>query len=119
MSTLIYFFEGYDSSCMHGSMTLQVCILYTTEGCACLFFSQAYSHTGGGLGGPLLRIMEMMGNKKAAVFPEPVCAHAIRSLCAIMIGTAYFCTGVGFMYCANYRRKQMINNKLYISCYSS
>jgi len=28
----------------------------------------------------------------------PVCAHAIRSLLARMIGIAYFCTGVGFSY---------------------
>ena len=34
------------------------------------------------------------------VFPEPVCAQAIKSLPCIMIGMAYFCTGVGFSYLA-------------------
>jgi len=29
---------------------------------------------------------------------SPVCAQAIRSLLAKMIGRAYFCTGVGFSY---------------------
>ena len=39
----------------------------------------------------------MMGKQNAAVFPEPVCAHAIRSRPASLMGIAYFCTGVGFL----------------------
>lgn len=38
-----------------------------------------------------------MGKMKAAVLPEPVCAHAIRSRLASAMGMAYFCTGVGFL----------------------
>ena len=49
----------------------------------------------------MLRMLEMIGNKKAAVFPEPVWAQAIRSLPSIIIGTACFCTGVGLEYWAN------------------
>ena len=40
----------------------------------------------------------MMGSKKAAVFPDPVCAQAIKSLPAMMMGIAFFCTGVGTLY---------------------
>ena len=36
----------------------------------------------------------MMGRRKAAVFPDPVCAQAIRSLPAITVGREYLCTGV-------------------------
>ena len=39
----------------------------------------------------------MMGKQNAAVLPEPVCAHAIKSLPASEAGMAYFCTGVGFL----------------------
>ena len=39
----------------------------------------------------------MMGKQNAAVLPEPVCAHAIKSLPARDAGMAYFCTGVGFL----------------------
>ena len=38
-----------------------------------------------------------MGKQNAAVFPDPVCAHAMRSRRAKEIGIAYFCTGVGFL----------------------
>lgn len=34
------------------------------------------------------------------VFPDPVCAHAIKSLPARIAGIEYFCTGVGFTYFA-------------------
>uniref|UniRef100_A0A0A9DNM5 Uncharacterized protein n=1 Tax=Arundo donax TaxID=35708 RepID=A0A0A9DNM5_ARUDO len=48
-------------------------------------------------GGP--RIMPlMMGKQKAAVFPDPVCAHAMRSRPASEIGMACRCTGVGRTY---------------------
>lgn len=40
----------------------------------------------------------MIGKQNAAVFPEPVCAHAIRSRPARPIGIEYLCTGVGFVY---------------------
>ena len=46
---------------------------------------------------PGFRIQEMMGKQKAAVFPDPVCAQAIRSRRARPMGIAYFCTGVGFL----------------------
>mmetsp|Transcript_10503 Transcript_10503/g.44686 ORF Transcript_10503/g.44686 Transcript_10503/m.44686 type:complete len:252 (+) Transcript_10503:1011-1766(+) len=46
---------------------------------------------------PLVRMPWMMGKQNAAVFPDPVCAHAIRSLRAMEMGIAYFCTGVGFL----------------------
>ena len=39
----------------------------------------------------------MMGKQNAAVLPEPVCAHAIRSRPASEMGMAYFWTGVGFL----------------------
>ena len=39
----------------------------------------------------------MIGKQKAAVLPEPVCAHAIRSRRLSEMGIAYFCTGVGFL----------------------
>ena len=39
-----------------------------------------------------------VGNKKPAVFPDPVCAHAIRSRLEIPMGMEYFCTGVGLVY---------------------
>ena len=44
------------------------------------------------------------GNKNAAVLPEPVCAHTIKSdasflsLKPIAAGIECFCTGVGFTY---------------------
>jgi energy-converting hydrogenase Eha subunit A len=47
------------------------------------------SHTGIS-GGPLLKIRERIGRRKAAVFPEPVCAQAITSLLATMMGIANF-----------------------------
>ena len=50
-----------------------------------------------GSGGPLENIRLMIGTKKEAVFPEPVCAHAIRSLFPTTIGIEYFCTGVGLV----------------------
>ncbi len=34
------------------------------------------------------------------VFPDPVCAQAIKSLPARIAGIEYFCTGVGFTYFA-------------------
>jgi len=34
------------------------------------------------------------------VFPDPVCAQAIRSRPLMMIGIAHFCTGVGLSYFA-------------------
>mmetsp|Transcript_21307 Transcript_21307/g.52913 ORF Transcript_21307/g.52913 Transcript_21307/m.52913 type:complete len:222 (-) Transcript_21307:84-749(-) len=43
------------------------------------------------------RMPLMMGKQNAAVLPEPVCAHAIRSRHASEMGMAYFCTGVGFL----------------------
>lgn len=39
-----------------------------------------------------------IGNKNAAVLPEPVCAHAMISLEASTIGIAFFCIGVGLLY---------------------
>lgn len=57
----------------------------------------------GGGGGPLSNTILRMGRRKAAVFPEPVWAQAIRSRPPIMIGKAYFCTGVGLEYSASYR----------------
>ena len=57
----------------------------------------------GSCGGPPLHTMERMGRRKAAVFPEPVWAHAIKSLLAIMMGRAYFWTGVGLWYLADCR----------------
>uniref|UniRef100_A0A182V0B4 Uncharacterized protein n=1 Tax=Anopheles merus TaxID=30066 RepID=A0A182V0B4_ANOME len=50
---------------------------------------------GGGAAAPCLYIWFRIGTRKAAVLPEPVCAHAIRSRPDRMIGIAYFCTGVG------------------------
>ena len=49
-------------------------------------------------GGPAARMPEMMGRQKAAVLPEPVCAHAMRSRFASEMGMAWRCTGVGFEY---------------------
>jgi hypothetical protein len=40
----------------------------------------------------------MMGKQKAAVFPDPVWAHAMRSLPAREMGMAWRCTGVGRTY---------------------
>ena len=57
--------------------------------------------SGGGGGGPFSQIMERMGRRKAAVFPDPVWAQAMRSLLAMMMGRAYFWTGVGLEYWAN------------------
>lgn len=51
--------------------------------------------------GPLSYIWFRIGTRKAAVFPEPVWAQAMRSRRAIMMGIAYFCTGVGLSYRAN------------------
>merc|ERR1719233_195869 len=45
----------------------------------------------------------MIGRRKAAVFPEPGRALVIRSLPAIIIGIACFCTGVGILYPASMR----------------
>ena len=44
-----------------------------------------------------LRMLAMMGKQNAAVLPDPVCAHAMRSLLARPMGIEYFCTGVGFV----------------------
>ena len=46
---------------------------------------------------PRVRMPWMMGKQNAAVFPDPVCAHAMRSFPAREMGMAYFCTGVGFL----------------------
>lgn len=46
---------------------------------------------------PEIRMQEMMEKQNAAVFPDPVCAQAIRSRRARPMGIAYFCTGVGFL----------------------
>jgi hypothetical protein len=51
--------------------------------------------------GPLSYIWFRIGTRKAAVLPEPVWAQAMRSRRDIMIGIAYFCTGVGLSYLAN------------------
>ena len=40
----------------------------------------------------------MMGKQKAAVLPDPVCAHAIRSRPATPMGMEYRWTGVGLVY---------------------
>ena len=50
--------------------------------------------------GPSQKILFRMGTKKAAVFPDPVCAQAIRSRLARITGIEFFCTGVGVVYCA-------------------
>jgi len=39
----------------------------------------------------------IIGNKNAAVLPEPVCAQAIKSLSFIIIGMAFFWIGVGIL----------------------
>lgn len=39
-----------------------------------------------------------IGKRNAAVLPDPVCAHAITSRPAIIMGIACFCIGVGFVY---------------------
>lgn len=44
-----------------------------------------------------LRMLAMMGKQNAAVLPDPVWAHAIRSLLASPMGIEYFWTGVGFV----------------------
>ena len=54
-----------------------------------------------GAGAPEVLIWERMGSRKAAVLPEPVCAHAIRSLLLRTTGMEYFCTGVGRVYLHN------------------
>ena len=48
--------------------------------------------------GPLTSKREITGNRKPAVFPDPVWAQAIISPPLIPIGIEYFCTGVGFRY---------------------
>ena len=42
--------------------------------------------------------MATYGRRKAAVFPEPVWAQAMRSLLARMVGRPYFWMGVGTVY---------------------
>ena len=44
--------------------------------------------------------MSFLLSSALTVFPEPVCAQAIKSLLAKTVGIAYFCTGVGFVYLA-------------------
>ena len=57
--------------------------------------------TSGGVGGgPPQHAKDRTGRRNAAVFPDPVWAHAMRSLFPIMMGRAYFCTGVGLVYFA-------------------
>ena len=51
-----------------------------------------------------MKIILRMGSRKAAVLPEPVCAQAMRSRFPMMMGRAYFCTGVGLEYSANCKR---------------
>ena len=51
--------------------------------------------SGGGGGGPALKMRLRTGRRKAAVFPEPVWAQAIRSRLPTIMGMAYFWTGVG------------------------
>eukprot|EP00042_Codosiga_hollandica_P051259 m.626658 g.626658 ORF g.626658 m.626658 type:complete len:338 (+) comp58246_c0_seq2:519-1532(+) len=53
------------------------------------------NRTGGRSGGPSRKMWVKMGIRKAAVFPEPVWAQAMRSRRPRMIGMACFCTGVG------------------------
>lgn len=53
--------------------------------------------SGGGGGGPLLKMRLSTGIRKAAVLPEPVWAHAIRSRPSRIMGRACFCTGVGLL----------------------
>ena len=43
----------------------------------------------------VLIILSKMGRTKAAVFPVPVCAHAIKSLPDCITGIASCCIGVG------------------------
>lgn len=51
------------------------------------------------LGWKLERVMlAMMGKQKAAVLPEPVWAHAMRSRPCRQMGMEYFWTGVGLSY---------------------
>lgn len=42
-----------------------------------------------------------MGKRKEAVFPEPVCAQAIKSRLLRTMGMLYFWTGVGRSYLAD------------------
>ena len=46
--------------------------------------------------GPVM--LAMMGKQKAAVFPEPVWAQAIKSLPFRQMGMEYLWTGVGLVY---------------------
>ena len=46
----------------------------------------------------VLPTINTYGNKKAAVFPEPVWAHPIRSRPLMIHGMAVFWIGVGFLY---------------------
>ena len=55
---------------------------------------------GGGFSIP--NSLVIIGSRKDAVLPLPVCAHAIRSRPAIEIGTVYFWIGVGFAYPASW-----------------
>jgi len=63
--------------------------------------AEGYALPYGCLGGGFLSSWFMMGRRKAAVFPEPVCAQLIRSRLLPTIGIEYFCTGVGFLYPAS------------------
>mmetsp|Transcript_13552 Transcript_13552/g.32928 ORF Transcript_13552/g.32928 Transcript_13552/m.32928 type:complete len:264 (-) Transcript_13552:1314-2105(-) len=47
---------------------------------------------------PFLMITEIIGNRNAAVLPDPVWAHAMMSCPEQRIGSACFCTGVGTTY---------------------
>ena len=58
--------------------------------------------SGGGGGGPPSNIWLRIGRRNAAVFPDPVWAHAITSRFPRIIGIEYFCTGVGLEYWASY-----------------
>ena len=62
--------------------------------------------SGGGGGGPPWKTRLRMGRRKAAVFPEPVWAQAMRSLLLRMMGMACFCTGVGLLYWASYTGRE-------------
>lgn len=48
--------------------------------------------------GPELLIIFIIGRTNAAVFPDPVWAHAMMSFPAQMMGRAHFWTGVGSLY---------------------
>ena len=47
--------------------------------------------------GPTVNARLRIGKRNPAVFPEPVCAQAMRSRPFVTIGIEYFWTGVGFL----------------------